>query len=305
LPAAPPSSSPTVYAVIPAFDAVAQTLRCLRSLADGDLAPTAVVVEHGPDDEAAVRIAREFPHAVVLRGDATMWWAAATNAGVRHAMAHGADYVLTFNCDGVVDRATVRALVESQRRVGRALVGAQQRLLHDPDRFYNAGACFGASRETWFRMPRLEGEELLRIDAIGANCLLIPRACFEEIGLFDEHRLPQTWSDFDLQLRARSAGWSVYCIAAAVVWVDVSTTGLGITRDTGLRRAAMLLTDRRSPYHVVHHTRFVLRHAPRRIVAARLARRYRPLAAAVVGHHGRSVRAALRRMAAPGGGARG
>ena len=27
-------------------------------------------------------------------------------------------------------------------------------------------------------------------DAIGANCLLIPRACFDDVGLFDERRHP-------------------------------------------------------------------------------------------------------------------
>jgi GT2 family glycosyltransferase len=294
-----------VFAVIPAFDEVQQTLRCLRSLAAGDLAPTPVVVEHGPDDAAAARIARAFPGAVVLRGDPTMWWAAATNAGIRHALGQGADYVLTCNCDGVVDRATVRALVEFGSGAGRALVGAQQKFLHEPARFYNAGARFGRTSDTWFAMPRFDGDAHLQIDAIGANCLLIPRACFDDVGLFDERRLPQTWSDFDFQLRARAQGWSVYCIAAAVVWVDLSTSSPGITRDTGLRRAAMLLTHRRSPYHLVHHTRFLLRHAPRRIVAAKLARRYRPLAAAVARHYGRRLRGALRRTAGPVRGQRG
>ena len=41
-------------------------MRCLRSLASGDVVPTAVVVDHGPQDGRAA-IERAFPDAVVLR----------------------------------------------------------------------------------------------------------------------------------------------------------------------------------------------------------------------------------------------
>jgi GT2 family glycosyltransferase len=295
----PEPALPAIFAVIPAFDAAEQTLRCLRSLACGDVVPTAIVVDHGPHDSRAT-IEREFPDAVVLRGDDSMWWAGATNVGVRHALARGADYVMTFNCDGTVDRATVRALLAHAQRHDRVIAGAVQMYMDRPERIYNAGVRFGATRRDWFAMPPLDRarQDHLEIDCIGCNCVLIPRAAFDAIGLFDEQRLPQTWSDFDFQLRAAAAGWSVHCVAAAAVWVDLSTTGLVIDRQTGVRRAAMLLTSWRSPYNLRHLPRFVLRHAPRRIAAAKLVDFYRPLASAVVRHHGRAVKGALRRRRA-------
>ena len=293
------SDPPSVFAVIPAFDQLEQTLRCLGSLAAGDVAPTAVVVDHGAQDTRAA-IEREFPGAVVLRGDDTMWWTGATNAGVRHALDHGADYVLTFNCDGIVNRSTVSELVAYEQRTAGVIAAAVQMDMDDPARVYHAGAMFGTTRDRWFSMRQIdpEREDHIEIDAIGCNCLLIPRAVFDAVGLFDEQHLPQNWSDFDFQLRARSAGWSVHCVAASTMWVDLTTTGTGPDRETGLREAVTLLTSWRSPWHAKHVLRFVGRHAPPRVAARAILDYYRPLASAVVRYHGRPLKRALHRAGA-------
>ncbi len=259
-------------------------LRCLRSLAAGSVVPTALVVDDGSSDGTAETVAREFPDAIVLRGDGNLWWTGATNVGVRHALAHGADFVLTLNSDGAVEPSTVAALLAFERTARPVLAGSLQRPLGRPDQVYSRGVTLGPTWRAWFRAPPappIDGDAPLMVDAIGGNSLLIPRECFEAVGLFDERGLPQNWADFDFQLRARRAGWPVYCVPGSVVWVDLSSLGLRLNRRTGVRRAAKLLTDRRSPYHLVHFPRFLFRHLPVRSSVVIGLRWYRPLVVTV------------------------
>jgi GT2 family glycosyltransferase len=276
---------PKVFAVIPVHNRVEQTLRCLEALSAGTVATTAVVVDDGSTDGTADAVTRRHPGAVLLRGDGDLWWAGATNLGVAHALAHGADFVLTLNNDGVLASAAVEALLESTDVESRGLRSATRRDLAPPGDVVSVGVEFDwGGRRGWRNVP-LEGEEPIPVDACGANALLVPRRCFEEIGLFDAERFPQCWADWDFELRARAAGWSLHTVPRSVVYEDRSTTGPRLIPRMSLRQAARLLLSRRSPWYVPGQVRFFRRHAPRRRVPALLLWRCQRLAKAMVRYH--------------------
>jgi GT2 family glycosyltransferase len=273
---------PTVFAVIPVHGRVDQTLRCLRSLEAGTVTATAIVVDDGSTDGTARAVARHHPDAVVLHGDGHLWWAGATNLGVEHALAHGADHVLTLNNDGVLAPTALEALLDSERTGGPALRCSQRHDLDHPDHMITAGRLMDWDDPAGYRKVDPGGDAPILVDTAGANSMLVPRRCFEETGLFDAARFPQCWADWDFQLRARARGWPLYTVPASVVLEDLSTTGPRLTPRTDLRAAVRLVTSRRSPYYPLFLWRFFRHHAPRRRVAALVFGRYERLARTVV-----------------------
>lgn len=84
---------------------------------------------------------------------------------------------------------------------------------------------------------RIGGEKTGRRDGvldatwISGGCMLLRRACIEEIGVFDE-RLSSYCEDIDLSYRARAAGWRVG------IATDITAEGLGAAHPG---RAAVLI----------------------------------------------------------------
>jgi GT2 family glycosyltransferase len=276
---------PRIFAVIPVHNRLEQTLRCLDSLSAGTVPVTAVVVDDGSTDGTAQVVARRYPEAVVLRGDGNLWWAGATNRGVEHALAHGADYVLTLNNDGVLAPTAVGALLESECTGGPALRCSQRHHLDRPDHVSNVGVVFDWSAPKGYRRISPGGDGPILVDATGANSMLVPRHCFDDVGLFDAERLPQCWADWDFQLRAKARGWSTYSVPASVVYEDRSTLGPRRAPQMSLRQAAAFVASRRSPDYPAFTWRFLRRHAPPLRLPSLLLGRYARLAKAVVRYY--------------------
>lgn len=248
------------------------------------------MVDDGSWDGTAARVRREFPGVVTLTADGHRWWAGATNLGVEHALAHGAEYVLAVNNDCVVDRRAVETLIEVSRTCGRALLSAHRHDLDDPGRCWSAGVFFDWDRRPYLRAAPVDSTEPFPVHASGANLMLVPRRCFEEIGLFDAERLPQNWADYDFQLRAGAGGWRVVSVPRSIVYVDLSTVGPRRTPTLSPADAARLVTSFRSPYYPPHAWRFFRRHAPARRFPAVMFHRYLGVAASVARHYGIPLR---------------
>jgi len=272
-------------AVVPVHDRVERTVRCLRSLTASTIPPDAVVVDDGSSDGTADRIRSEFPGVTTLRADGNQWWAGATNLGVEHALAGGADYVLTVNNDGVLDRQAVEALLDADRSCGPALLASHRYDLQDPGRCWSAGLFFEWDARHIHRPAAVGSKEPFRVDVSGANSLLVPRRCFEEIGLFDAKAFPQNFADWDFQLRARAAGWRLLSVPRSIVYVDLSTLGPRLGAATRPTDAIRLVTSFRSPYYPPHVLRFFRRHAPPRRLPALMLYRYLSVIVSVAGHY--------------------
>jgi GT2 family glycosyltransferase len=286
---------PRIFAIVRVHNRVAQSLRCLASLHASSAALTLVVVDDGSTDATAQKVRAAFPKAVVLRGSGELWWGGATNLGVEHALANGAEYVLTCNNDGVVAADAVRRLLATARAIPNSLVGARRNDLAAPETTWSDGWTF-ARRGSRLALPTAaQPDTPTRVDATGANLLLIPAACFAEVGRFDADALPQCYCDWDFQLRAARHGWTVYCEPRAVVLVDRTTAGPVASRGTGVAGAAFLLTSTRSGCQPVYLARFLARHVPRHRRALVAGRIYLHLMKMVIDHYRPGPHRAARR----------
>jgi GT2 family glycosyltransferase len=230
------------------------TVDCLSSLAAEVAANPglrAVVVDNGSGDDSATRIeaaiaARGWRWAELLRLACNAGYGAGNNAALRPALTAGQppDDLLLLNSDTLVRPGAVGALTGFlAERPAVGLVGCR---LEAPD---------GTPRRSAFRFPNLASEldgalqfgpvsRLLRrwwvappvasvprpADWLAGAALLVRRAVFESVGLFDEAYFLY-YEDVDLCRRAWQAGWSCwYLPASRVVHLVGRSSGLNSAR---------------------------------------------------------------------------
>jgi GT2 family glycosyltransferase len=221
------SAAPTVWAVVPVRDRRALTVRFLEAWRREAYEPKRiVVVDDGSSDGTAEELARSFPEVAVLRGDGNLWWAGATNLGVRHALAAGADHVLTINDDALVEPGFLAALVDAARADPLRIVGSRIHREPPDDRLWAVGVTrrFRGNRvwgmnhagERWEDVaPALADPQ--PVDTLCGNGTLVPRQAFADCGLYDDRRCPQYHADSDFVLRAAARGYRPVVALGSVV----------------------------------------------------------------------------------------
>jgi GT2 family glycosyltransferase len=282
--------------VIPVLDRWAQTERCIQSLLAAGLAPDRIiVVDHGSTDGTAEHLAHTYPRVIRLDDDPQHWWAGATNRGIRHALARGAASVMLLNNDCRLEPGTLDRLQAHGADHPGAVIAPVQR---DP-----AGQVRVARATTllWLGFPTLVLPWHRRLDAghallptrliVGGRGVIVPRAVFETVGVFDDAALPHYGADHDFYLRCRRHGVALWIAAdCSVVVDDAGAEGERDPASMTWKDFRQSLARRRSHRNIADVTAFFRRHYPvpalyplgvalffvryiLRYLAARLARR--------------------------------
>jgi GT2 family glycosyltransferase len=268
---------PRVAVVVPVFNKVALTVRFLESFANVTYPNyTIIIVDDGSTDSTAQTTRDRFPHVVLLSGEGNLWWSGATNLGVKYALEHSFDYVLTINNDTRVNPDFLSRLVQIAQAHPRTLVGCRINFMEPPTKVWAAGG-----RMEWdtgiilqllgYGMPE---QDVLAIRPspwpvpILTGCgTLVPIGCFTEAGLYDAHRFPQYHGDSEFVLRATAKGYQALVDLHAVVWNDARNT-------SKVKRGLKFFFSRRSPMYwrpiLAIHTRY----CPREFLFSCLWRQY-------------------------------
>src|SRR5690242_106951 len=111
--------------VIPVHNRLVFTRNCLAQLQRQSLRGfEVIVIDDGSSDGTSDMIRREFPEVTLLLGDGNLWWTGATNLGVKLALEHGANYVMTLNDDTLPTDAFLENMLTVAEQNPRALIGA-------------------------------------------------------------------------------------------------------------------------------------------------------------------------------------
>jgi GT2 family glycosyltransferase len=214
--------------------------RCLQLL-DGevDAAARVVVVDNASDDGSAAMAVAEFPHVLVLRAGRNLGFATANNMALREIgfasppVIDPPDMVLFLNPDTQVRPGAIARLVDFLQATPRAgIVGPA--LVYPDGTFQHSAFHFPTLWQIWFdffawpgrfvesplngRYPRIRyaaGKPFPIDHPLGA-AFLVRAAAIRQVGLMDEGFFMYA-EEIDWCLRARRAGWEVYCLPAAVV----------------------------------------------------------------------------------------
>lgn len=196
--------------VIPVHNRRETTLRCLRNLRDGSLAPDfiIIVVDDGSSDGTAMAIRAEFPEATLVSGDGELYWTGAIVRGMERAIASGVSHLFWLNDDCLPEPGALEKMLEFLRTNPKSICGASC-YVHDLNR----------SVETGFlrRKPLKAVGGLTEAEGVCGYCVGMPVTLCREIGLPDAERMPHYAADVIYTMLAHQQGYRVVLLDAAKV----------------------------------------------------------------------------------------
>ena len=223
---------PSVWAIVLGYNHVEDTCECLRSLQSSAYARlTCLYVDNGSAPGTCETVLDAFPACRVLEVQPNAGVAGGFNAGIQHALEQGADYVVLLNNDTTVDAHVIENLVAAADPASGMVVPKIYYYDH-PDTVWSAGSLFRRFPPVVY-MRKTRGpddgrfDELRDIDFATFCVIMLSRPMLERVGLLDPdyHFL---YEDYDLCLRARTAGFRIRYAPRARVWHKISkTTGAG------------------------------------------------------------------------------
>ncbi len=239
------TSRPEVSVVIPAYNQLGYTLRCLAALGPAleNVRAEVIVVDDGSTD-ATPRLLAPIPGLRFLRSERNQGFLRACNMAARHARG---DYLHLLNNDTLPLPGSVQALRETFSLFPRAgLVGSM--LIYPSGLLQEAGGIVWEDGSAWNYGRHKEAERpefgyVRAADYCSGASIMLPRALWEELGGFDERFAPAYYEDTDLAFRVRQAGRDVlYQPHSRVVHFEGITSGTDLTsgvksRQTVNRRA--------------------------------------------------------------------
>ncbi len=217
------ASAPRVAVIVPTWNGLDDLLPCLESFSQVAYSNyELVVVDNGSEDETVSTVRERFPWVTSLVNETNLGYAGGANAGMRHALAHGADYVFLLNNDTKMTVSVLDELVNVMRADRRiAIAGAKNLLMENPA--YTWGK-YGVV--TWGPLlVRIVGHlELDRaepspidVEWVLGNACMMSRQALEHVGLFDEAFF-QVNEDVDWAMRARQLGYRIVYVDTAHIY---------------------------------------------------------------------------------------
>jgi GT2 family glycosyltransferase len=232
------SGAVMVSVVVPVFNQLNHTLRCLRSLAQtwpATLSVEVILIDDASTDDSAT-VLSEIPGLSVLRNLQNVGFVRSCNSGAQRATGK---YICFLNNDTVVGNAWLDHLVSTAERdpcIGA--VGAK--LIYPNGTLQEAGAIIWADGTGWnygrHGDPRDSRYNYERdVDYCSGAALLVRRDAFDEAGGFSDTFAPAYYEDVDLCFTLRARGFRVvYQPHAEVVHYEGVTSGTSLT--AGVKR---------------------------------------------------------------------
>ncbi len=204
-----------VCIIIPTRDGIPLLSRCVESLVKKTTYPhyEIVIVNNDSGSPEARDYFAQTPHRL-LHFEGPFNFSALNNFAVEQTEC---PWLLFLNNDvEIIDGEWLRAMVEHVQRPEVGAVGA--RLLYPDNTIQHAGVVLGVGgiAQHAFRGFPAEDPGVNRqlqvtrnYSSVTGACLMTRREVFEEVGGFDEERLPVTFNDVDLCLKMHRAGYLI------------------------------------------------------------------------------------------------
>ena len=207
--------------------ALLETLRRCRAPQGWTL--NVLVVDNGSHDGSVTALAAEFPEAELLALPENLRYAGGNNAGITHALEHGADAVMLLNNDTEADPALCEKLMQALEQDPAAGAAAPLIYFGPPTAriWYAGGHCVPALGFAGHRgLRRFDRGQYRVVEATGyltGCCVVAAREVWQKVGLLDERYFIYA-EDADWSLRARAAGYSLLFVPTARLWHKVSAS---------------------------------------------------------------------------------
>lgn len=208
-----------------------------------------IVVDNGSDDGSYERLKKIKLDGVsyeIIETGKNLGYAGGNNVGIRHAINHGADFILVVNNDVAVDRDIFSNFIKASRRFGR--FGALSPKIYFAKGFeYHRDRYSDSQRGKviWYAGGEIDWENVYglnigadevdegqydkqtKIDFATGACVFFKTSALKKIGLFDEKYFMYL-EDVDISVRLKRGGFEIFFVPDAVAWHKVArSSGIG------------------------------------------------------------------------------
>ncbi len=201
-------SNPAVSIVIPVYNQIAYTLRCLNTLSkNADKTSYEIIVIDDCSSDSTQTILPQIPGIKYIRNETNLGFLRSCN---KAALSAKGQYILLLNNDTCPISGWLDKLLATFTTFPDAgLVGAK--LLFPNGRLQEAGGIIWSDASGWnygkFQHPEDPRFNYVReVDYCSGACALLPMTLWKQLGGFDETFAPAYYEDTDLSFRVRQAG---------------------------------------------------------------------------------------------------
>lgn len=224
----------------------------------------------------------------ILETGSNLGYAGGNNAGIRYAMADGAEYMWILNNDTVVDRHALSALVDRMgRSPGIGLCGATLMRYYEPELVHVTG---GAGFDQTKGQQKLLGygerigtlPDSASVEAslayVAGSATLVSRRFIGDVGLMDE-RYFLYYEELDWAIRGKGKGYSLGYAPDAIVYHKEGGSSGSSARNPipsplaeyYLTRNLLLIMRRFYPHNFSHARFLVITEFAKRVLARKWA----------------------------------
>jgi GT2 family glycosyltransferase/glycosyltransferase involved in cell wall biosynthesis len=213
-----------------------------------------IVVNNDSIDDTRDALKDVWSKITYIHTGSNLGFSGGTNAGIREALARGADRVLLVNSDVIVPPDAVEQLDRCLDTTPDAgIAGPVVLARSEPDRIASLGMSYapstGRMRHRGYGAPsRPDQPEARLVDGVSGCLMLVTRDVFDAVGIFDEEYF-FSFEDLDFCLKARRAGFATVLAGRATVYHEGGQS-LGATSPRRFYFAArnhLLLARRAEP----------------------------------------------------------
>jgi GT2 family glycosyltransferase len=223
----PLNSNPQVACIILNWNGWPDTIECLDALKVCTYRQLSlIVVDNGSADDSVARIRAAHSDILLLESGANLGFAGGNNVGIRHALAHDAEYLWLLNNDTKPAPDALSALVA--KAITDKAIGAVASICYYADSPSSVQAWAGTRVNLWRGYGRNttvpQSDDWFH--ALNGTSILVARAAIEDAGLLDEGFFLY-WEDTEFCLRLRKKGWRIAAAADSRILhkVNASTGG--------------------------------------------------------------------------------
>ena len=205
------------HVLIPAFNRLPLTIRCLESLlAQTDQGMDIVLIDDGSTDGTSEVIRKRFPIVQILSGNGSLWWTGAVNLGIRHVLSSAApdDYVVLVNNDTCLKHDFIARCRATARKLPESLVGS---VFVDLSR---ERIIAGGTKINWYtakhrtlnygkRIDEFPPGHVETVSTLTGRGVMVPCKVYREVGLYDDRHFQQC-GDTELPRRANLKNFPIY-----------------------------------------------------------------------------------------------
>lgn len=221
--------SPRVVIIILNWNRLDDTLDCIESLRQLDYERCEIlVVDNGSTDGSVPVLQQQFPEVSLIKMKENMGYTGGNNAGLRYALARGADYALLLNNDTEVAPDFISLLVDALEAVPQAGVAGPMIYYFDrPNVVWSAGGAIDWIRGCTRMIGLGEvdqgqfGHVARPVDFVTGCALLIKMSLIEQVGMLDP-RFFAYYEETEWCVRVARGGFKILHVPQAKVWHKIS-----------------------------------------------------------------------------------